>query len=267
MTGTTRTVRLNVNSDSNPQYCRADGIYYIVLPPYMGSKLTVTVYDNPKTRMTFSQTNGHNLGASEIGIVDVASYDHGRGIFSVSATEKVSFAPGNLTGSSGSFSFTTSQSDRGTVYNYAESDISNYSNAMGSNWTLLTAAQWGYLLNRVDANGNVLQSRCTLNRQHGYPARIIDGSPSRWQDISSDWATLESYGAVFLPGYKSNDNAHEYWTSTPNMAVVFGNGNGLPNGGLGVVGSTVSTTIPNVELSNGLSIDDGCVRLAHFVQQ
>ena len=281
-TGTTETrkVKLIVNNENNlanPK-CRADGVYYIVLPPYMRSNLTVTVYDNPKTLMTFAQNDGHTLNASEIGVIDVNTLDAGRGLFSVDTNGTlVSFAPGNLTGTS-SYSFTSSQETVGDVYNYNVNNINTYSSAMGDQWCLLTAEQWVHLLGRTDpTTGQVLHGRCSLHGVNGLfllpdnwsamncPENITDDH--RWGSIDAKWETLQKYGVVFLPSHQSNNNSNKYWTYTENTAVVFGNGQGLPNGGSGVVGSSANTGIAGVEQSNGLGALNGCVRLAHIVQQ
>ena len=279
---TTKKVRLTVNTESNlanPK-CRADGVYYIVLPPYMNSNLTVTVYDNPKTLMTFAQNDngGHTLRASEIGVIDVNTLDAGRGLFSVDNNGTlVSFAPGNLTGTS-SYSFTSSQETVGNVYNYNVNNINTYSSAMNDQWCLLTAAQWVHLLGRTDpTTRQVLHGRCSLHGVNGLfllpdnwsamncPENITDDH--NWGSIDLKWETLQKYGVVFLPSHQSNNNSNKYWTSTQNTALVFGNGQGLPNGGSGVVGSSVNTGISGVEQSNGLGALDGCVRLAHIVEQ
>lgn len=282
-TGTTetKTVRLTVNEESNlaNPNCRADGVYYIVLPPYMGSNLTVTVYDNPQTYMTFSQNaqNGHALGAGEIGIIDVNTLDAGRGLFSVDTNGTlVSFAPGNLTGN-GTYTFTSSQETVGTVYDYDVNDINTYSGAMGDEWLLLTAEQWVYLLGRTDPRTRqVLHGRCSVNDQPGLyllpdnwsamncPVNVTDSR--QWASIDDNWETLRNYGVVFLPSHQSNNNSNKYWTSTSNTVVVFGNGQGLPNGGSGVVGSSVNNGITGVQQSNGLGDLDGCIRLAHIVE-
>ena len=295
-TGTTETrkVTLTVNTESNlanPK-CRADGVYYIVLPPYMNSNLTVTVYDNPKTLMTFEQNDngGHTLNASEIGVIDVNTLDAGRGLFSVDNNGTlVSFAPGNLTGTN-SYSFTSSQETVGNVYNYDVDNINTYSSAMGTQWTLLTGLQWAHVLCRKDANGVLLQSRCSINGQHGlilypdtwseangYPARFIDyqfnSNNAKWQDISNDWPVYQSYGAVFLPSQPgNNDQKKRYWTSTPSDVVIFGNGDGLPNGGLGIVATTESShnntdQLNKIEYNSSVTIPDGLIRLAHIVYQ
>ena len=274
--GSSVTVTLNVNA------CRADGIYYIVLPPYTSSsKLTVTVYDNPETLMTMSQQNSHSLGAGTIGVVNVGAGDIGRGLFSVDAnhTTLVSFAPGNLTGT-GPYSFTQNQTDVGTVYDYDANINSTYSNAMGSEWFLLSAEQWAYLLNREDASGNKLQARCSVNGQHGlmlfpddwstangYPDLVTDNP---WRNVTN-WETLRNYGAVFLPSQPgNNDNKKHYLTATPNTVVIFGQGNGLPNGGRGIVATTdrsMASTNPPIEFNSGVTIPNGCIRLAHMVQE
>ncbi len=299
MTGTTRTVRLNVNSVNNPRTGRADGVYYIVLPPYMGSKLTVTVYDNPKTTMVFSQSNAHNLGRSEIGVVDVASADHGRGIFSVSVNEKVSFAPGNLKTDNGSYSFTSAQEEQGTIFSYNANNINTYSGAMGSNWQLLTEQQWKYLLNFSNDNEtpNVgrmdrwtddqgshavdLKARAKLNNVIGlvilpdgwfipenqgglglgtiYNIQDDPNSTDSYaaNDLTDDWSVLESYGVVFLPGTgDATQNRNHYYTGTPNMTFEFGQGNGYPVGGSGVIGSVQGVH----NIGGGAQ-----VRLAHVV--
>ena len=228
MTSTTQTVRLTVNTESNlanPK-CRADGVYYIVLPPYMNSNLTVTVYDNPKTLMTFAQNDngGHTLNASEIGVIDVNTLDAGRGLFSVDNNGTlVSFAPGNLTGgTTSSYSFTSSQETVGNVYDYDVDSINAYSSAMGDQWCLLTAAQWVHLLGRTDSTTRqVLHGRCSLHGVNGLfllpdnwsamncPENITDDHG--WGSIDSKWETLQKYGVVFLPSHQSNNNSNKYW--------------------------------------------------------
>ena len=227
-TTATRKVRLNVNngtiSSNSTLKRRADGIYYIVLPPYMTStKLKVTVYDNPQTTMIFSQGSVHTLEAGMIGVVNVYNSDSGRGIFTVDARgTKVSFAPGNLTSSN---VFETSQIDQGSTFTSIPTNTS-------SDWTLLTDEEWRYLLARTD-NGHTLQIRATVGGQkHG-----IILLPDNWSSLGctveldyntqnmntltiTNWEILETYGAVFLP---ANDNAHNYYWTSDSHYVEFGN--------------------------------------------
>jgi hypothetical protein len=304
MTGTTRTVRLKVNDVNNPRYCRADGVYYIVLPPYMGSnltsKLTVTVYDNPKTVMTFSQSNGHNLSAGEIGVVDVASYDLGRGIFSVDANGTiVSFAPGNL--QINPYKFTTNQEDCAPL-TYNSSNAATYSGAMGSYFCNLTSAQWCYLLNfninndpnfqgRVDeitVNGETVQkelkARARVNGVNGllllpdgwfkptseggmglgsvYPIEDVNSSDSYGDNAYSGdaWKALESYGVVFLPAITSTHENRNYYY-TGTTGQIMVFGEGVGYP-VGGVGE-VGAEVSQINTAGG----GAQVRLAHIIPQ
>ncbi|MBR3413678.1 MAG: hypothetical protein IKG81_13440 [Bacteroidales bacterium] len=264
-TGTTdtRKVRLTVNTESNlanPK-CRADGVYYIVLPPYMGSNLTVTVYDNPKTLMTFAQDaqGGHNLGASKIGVIDVNTLDAGRGLFSVDANGTlVSFAPGNLKDTNNNYFFTAEQYDAGTLY--TQSNINNLSACMGGNWFILSEAQWNYLLNERP-NHESLKVRATIPNgglkgiillpdnwaNMNCPVTVTDHN--NFQGVNIDnWDVVETYGAVFIPAEGMNNNY--FWSTTTGTAVNFGNGNG--QGGNGNICSHTGSAY---------------IRHAHIVQQ
>lgn len=186
------------------------------------TKLKVTVYDNPQTTMIFSQGSVHTLGAGKIGVVNVYNSDSGRGIFTVDARgTKVSFAPGNLTSSN---VFEASQINQGITFTSIPTNTS-------SDWTLLTDEEWRYLLARTD-NGHTLQIRATVGQKHG-----IILLPDNWSSLGctvvlgynthnmntltvTEWETLESYGAVFLP---ANDNAHDYYWTSNSHYVEFGN--------------------------------------------
>ena len=241
---TTRKVRLTVNTESNlanPK-CRADGVYYIVLPPYMNSNLTVTVYDNPKTLMTFEQDaqGGHNMGASKIGVIDVNTLDAGRGLFSVDANGTlVSFAPGNLKDTNNNYFFTAEQYNAGNLY--TQDNINNLSACMGDNWFILSEAQWNYLLNERP-NHESLKVRATIPNG-GLKGIIL--LPDNWANMNcpvtvadhhnfqgvniDNWDVVETYGAVFIPAEGMNNNY--FWSTTTGTAVNFGNGEG--NGGNG----------------------------------
>lgn len=247
-----QTITLNVEAS------REDGIFYIVIPPYTDeTKLIVTVFDNPQTTIIRGQQANHALPQNKIAVIDCI--DNGRGLFSVSATDKVSFARGNLTGTSGSYSFTTNQYDLGSTYTQA--NISDYSAAMGPEWFILSQEQWAYLLARADN----LKVRCELDGVKGLvllpdnwfnglytgTINVTDGQNMNGLSLT-EWQELERYGAVFLPAISATSQNHNYyWTSTNGYAVAFGSGEG--QGGTGQV----------IELSSG----SARIRHAHYVVQ
>ena len=144
---------------------------------------------------------------------------------------------------------------------------------MGSDWFLLSAAQWQYLLNRTDTyNGETvkLSARATVNGQIGViylpdnwfssmqcPYYIVDGSGFSSNTVTpANWAILETHGAVFLPCEVNNKN--HYWTSTESQCLVIGNGEGLPVGSSGIIGT---------DGQQGVSYGNAQIRLAHYVVQ
>lgn len=253
-TGGSQTITLTVDAS------REDGIFYIVIPPYSEeTKLIATIYDNPQTIIIRGQANNHTLPGNRIAEIDCV--DELRGLFSVSATDKVSFARGNLTTVDGSYTFTTNQYDLGTTY--TQTDIVTYSTTMGSEWFILDQGQWDYLLNTRrghNANNveNVSASALKVRAQIGTTKGLIllpddwfylyrgnidvtDGHNMNGLTVSQ-WQELETYGAVFLPAISSQSQNHNYyWTSTNGYAVAFGSGNG--QGGTGEVIS-LSTSTP-----------------------
>ena len=241
--GGSTSVTLTVNAS------REDGEFYVVIPPYAQStKLVVTILDNPQTIITRTQTPASAMPASQI--AEVNCVDNHRGLFSVSATDKVSFARGNLTTVNGSYTFTTNQYDLGTTYTQA--DIETYSTTMGSEWFILDEGQWRYLLASRDSRlkvrseldgvkGLVLLPDDWFNGLYNGTFDVTDGGNMNGLDLS-EWLELERYGAVFLPAITSESQNHNYyWTATEGKAVAFGSGNG--QGGTGGVVS-LSTNTP-----------------------
>ena len=264
--GGSQTITLTVNDS------RADGIYYVVIPPYTDpTKLIVTVFDDPQTIIIRGQGSNHTLPGNRIAEINCIEYN--AGIFSVSASDKVSFARGNLTGT-GTYSFNAEQYTFGTEYTYNASAISTYDACMGPEWFLLSADQWQYLLDRTDTyNGNsvALKARATVNGVKGViylpdgwfstmmcPYYIVEGSGFGSNTVTLQvWKNnLEPYGALFLPCEENNKN--HYWTSTASKCLVLGNGNGLPVGSNGIIGT---------DGHNGVDYANGQIRLAHYVVQ
>lgn len=249
-TSGSQTITLTVNAS------REDGIFYIVIPPYEDeTKLIVTVFDDPQTIIKRGQAENHTLEPGVIAVVDCI--DNLRGIFSVSATDKVSFARGNLTTVDGSYTFTTNQYDLGTTYTQA--DIETYSTTMGPEWFILDEDQWSYLLARDSrlkvrselngVKGLVLLPDDWFNGLYNGTFDVTDGNNMNGLTLSQ-WLELEAYGAVFLPAISSHSQNHNYyWTSTDGYAVAFGSGNG--QGGTGEV----------ISLSSG----SAHIRHAHYV--
>lgn len=252
--GGSTSVTLNVNAS------REDGEYYVVIPPYnQSTKLVVTIHDNPQTIITRTQTTASAMPASKIAEVDCINNLYG--LFSVSAKDTVSFARGNLTGSGTSFGFEETQFGLGDQY----SSLPTLPSSITSEWFILNAQQWNYLLSRTDGN-NVLQIRATITDDENNDHMGLILLPDNWSNLNcpvalnqttthnmnglsvTQWNILERYGAVFLP---SHQNAHNYyWTSTSGSYLMFGN-NG--NSGASVAGNT-----------NGGS-GDPYIRLAHYV--
>ena len=214
---------------------RSDGAFYIVVPPYTdATKLKVTVFYDPQTIYAVQQTSPCTLAASMYAVVDANDLDDqnggGRGLFSVSATEKVSFARGNLTGS---YSFEESQLSIGSQY----SSLTNQSSVMGNEWFMLSDAQWSYLLNRTeldeeDNHAHTFHARVTVGTQHGllllpdnwYHLDFPGGEPPHTLNMNGltiqEWELYEDYGAVFLPAH---DNSHNYYWTSDNHYLEFGN--------------------------------------------
>lgn len=252
-----KVVTLTVNKS------RSDGVFYIVLPPYSTpTKLTVEVYDDPQVRMKLQQQNNHTLGASEIATIDVGSGDLGRGIFSVSATSKVSFAKGNLTGTS-SYDFESTQTASGT--SYGTTSRPSISGEMAEDWFYLSDAEWTYLLNR-SYGGHSFAIRGTIGGTYQglillpdtwyeslvQIARVqtqFDGQSPNMSSLTIDqWEVCEALGAVFLP---TTANAHNLYFTGENHYVSFGQ-NGGPSDPVDVT-------------SNNHGTSNTHVRLAHFV--
>ena len=258
MSDTLKRVVLKVNA------ARADGIYYIVLPPYTGTNLTVTVYDNPKVIMTLRQNDngGHTLPANQIASIDIGSRDLGRGIFSVSATSKVSFAKGNLTGTS-SYAFESEQTASGT--SYGTTSRPSISGKMAEDWFYLSDAEWRYLLSR-SYGGHSFAVRGTIDGTiHGLillpdtwydsllpiastQTQFNNQTPNMSALTVTQWDVCEALGAVFLV---ADENTHNLYFTGENHYVSFGQNSGPSN-------PVVVTT-----KKNGTSYTH--VRLAHFV--
>ena len=232
-----QTITLTVNAS------RADGIFYIVIPPYsQETKLIATIHDNPQTIIIRGQANNHTLPGNRI--AEINCVDALRGLFSVSATDKVSFARGNLKGDGSDdhpYYFTSEQYDAGDLY--PQTNISTLSAAMGNDWFILSGDQWNYLLNGRD-NAEALKVRATIPNgglkgiillpdnwaNLGCPVTVTDNH--NFQGVTIDnWDIVESYGAVFIPAEGNNNNY--FWSTTSGTAVDFGNGEG--NGGNGDV--------------------------------
>ena len=261
MSGTQKTVVLNVND------ARADGIYYIVLPPYTGTNLTVTVYDDPQVIMTLRQNDngGHTLPANQIASIDIGSRDLGRGIFSVSATSKVSFAKGNLTGTS-SYDFESTQTALGTGYGSRPS----ITGKMAEDWFYLSEAEWTYLLNRSDNDNHTFAIRGSIDGVEGLillpdtwytslqsiastQTQFNDHTPNMSTLTVDQWEVCEALGAVFLSS--NGTGITHYFTGSNNYYLQFGNkGNG----------HNIESTVEVTNSTQG-NMKSTYVRLAHFV--
>ena len=262
MSGTQKTVVLNVND------ARADGIYYIVLPPYTGTNLTVTVYDNPKVIMTLRQNDngGHTLPANQIASIDIGSRDLGRGIFSVSATSKVSFAKGNLTTGTSSYDFESTQTALGTGYGSRPS----ITGKMAEDWFYLSEAEWTYLLNRSDNDNHTFAIRGSIDGVEGLillpdtwytslqsiastQTQFNDHTPNMSTLTVDQWEVCEALGAVFLSS--NGTGITHYFTGSNNYYLQFGNkGNG----------HNIESTVEVTNSTQG-NMKSTYVRLAHFV--
>lgn len=260
MSGTEKTVVLNVND------ARADGIYYIVLPPYTGTNLTVTVYDDPQVIMTLRQNDngGHTLPANQIASINIGARDRGRGIFSVSDTSKVSFAKGNLTGTN-SYAFESTQTALGTGYGSCPS----ITGEMAEDWFYLSQAEWNYLLNR-NYGGHTFAIRGSVGSSEGLillpdtwydslqsiasTQTQFDGHTPNMSSLSVDqWGVCEALGAVFLQS--NGTGITHYFTGSNGVYLQFGNkGNG----------QNIESTIEVTSHSQG-NLKSTYVRLAHFV--
>jgi len=261
MSDTQKRVVLKVNA------AREDGIYYIVLPPYTGTNLTVTVYDNPKVIMTLRQNDngGHTLPANQIASINIGARDRGRGIFSVSDNSKVSFAKGNLTGTS-SYAFESTQTALGTGYGSCPSITGT---TMAEDWFYLSQAEWNYLLNR-SYGGHTFAIRGSVGSSQGLillpdtwydslqsiasTQTQFDGHTPNMSSLSVDqWEVCEALGAVFLQS--NGTGITHYFTGSNNYYLQFGNkGNG----------QNIESTIEVTNNTQG-NMKSTYVRLAHFV--
>ena len=130
---------------------------------------------------------------------------------------------------------------------YEQSDMADWgkaysiSNGGGSSWRTLTTGEWQYLINRTDDSGNLLYGEgkvgnCTpgliiLPDEWSCPTGVPDVSRGKfsWSNVYSysEWAKMETAGAVFLPaaGYRSGTSLEnvgsegDYWSSSCKSTV------------------------------------------------
>lgn len=171
----------------------------------------------------------------------------GDGLFSVSPTLKVRFAPGNLVYTDGvGYSFAPNQYDYGgyfgwgtgsnpnnTSTNYADYQTFNdWGNYISGGWRTLSIDEWEYLLNERHGKKGVsivcgVHGMVLLpdNWSGGEFSVGFDGWNANYYDAES-WKEMEESGAVFLPasGYRIGTDMGDvgteaiYWSSTPDGA-------------------------------------------------
>ena len=166
------------------------------------------------------------------------------GVFSVSATQKVQFSPGNLqyVPSTGTWQMASQQTDvvgvdetSGSLGSYTGAiDLftwaNDYGNHIDSDWRMLTNEEWEYLLREEEIGyGPEMAGQATVGTQRGLiivpddwsePAGLsFSASPDNWTTNSysvQEWSQMEQAGAVFLPCVGDMGN---YWSSTSNGAT------------------------------------------------
>lgn len=171
--------------------------------------------------------------------------------FSVSATKKVIFAPGNLCSDNGGgnwhfqpnqwtqtvlnprgmFYFSNNKSGNNGGINWTGDGTAyvNWGNmlpaSLGTGWDLLTDEEWNYLRNTRSNASNKYRVNVTVRGVHGLVIVPDDwsGSISSSYDATA-WATAESKGAVFLPRTDGGMVYSGYWPYDYDMYMFSGTG-------------------------------------------
>ena len=169
-----------------------------------------------------------------------------KGLFSVSATKKVMFAPGNL--AEDGHKFVTHQWEYGWLFGWGTGNrpadtsdnwqdytvFHDWGKSIGDGWRTPTADEWHYLLFER-TNAEEKRAVGTVNGMRGLvllpdvwilPQDILFvHKPLDWDDNSytdSQWELMEQAGAVFLPaaGFRWGEMPYAfdceglYWSST-----------------------------------------------------
>lgn len=162
--------------------------------------------------------------------------------FSVSAGNKVKFAPGNVHYNGSAYTFLSNQYSYGRnadannrdLFDFKSDWISESINGdEAGRWNNLTKAEWDYLLARSEG-GHVMWTHAKVNGTYGLVllpddwnntsvVTVVYGHNYGDDNVNSysvvDWQALEAIGAVFLPGagnYENHgNNCAMYMSLTP----------------------------------------------------
>lgn len=173
----------------------------------------------------------------------------GDGVFSVSPTQKVRIAPGNLVYDTvaRTYSFAAHQFDYGDYFRWSSGgnpttmsfswldyeSFDDWGSYMEGGWRTLTADEWRYLIG-ARPNYEELCASATVcgvkglvllpDNFTGY-VRTIRWAYTDNEYDADEWAKMEAAGVVFLPaaGYQASDshvaeyteNSGRYWSCTP----------------------------------------------------
>lgn len=139
------------------------------------------------------------------------------GEFSVAAKTKIIFSSGKLlkNNSTGAYKFADNQftySEEGYTSTFTFNDINNWNKLQfdGVEWVAPTQASLNYLLTQRKNATNLFNSWVTINGVSGMIILPDDYNTETTIDWT-DWNTLETDGAVFLP---AGGNWGAYWTWT-----------------------------------------------------
>lgn len=168
------------------------------------------------------------------------------GLFSVSATERVEFAPGNL--AEGGKGFVEHQWEPGWLFGWGTGNrpadttddrnkylhFVDWGDAIEGGWRTMTADEWHYLLFERTGAGEK-KAVGTVNGRHGLlllpdecelPAEGSFDCQAKGWDVNNytigQWETMEGAGAVFLPadGFRWGELPYAfdceglYWSSS-----------------------------------------------------
>ena len=196
--GATQTLTVNLTDGTNNYIDLSSGAdIYVILPPMASKNLTMKVFntENGKSTKTVSSTTlaRNNIYTNTVNDLCFCECGGGDPYFSVSATQQVVFAPGNLQWSA------TNGGTTATTHAVAGGGTA--------------AGTWRFASNQWDYIGNVTQGTI-------YGVGGNSGTKCENSQISSSyqgWIDLFGWGTS---GY---NNKYPYMTSTTN--VDYGNGN------------------------------------------
>lgn len=132
------------------------------------------------------------------------------GEFHVSSSKIVQFAKGNLIVDGGEYSFAASQTEPGSLF----ASVNTEYTVSGTQWILLSAKEWNYLINNHD--------RIIVVENNAVIGFAVMPDSFYGNVYGKDWAALEADGAILLPAsgyaYESGTvsgigEGGSYWTS------------------------------------------------------